>query len=360
MLSYVLVASILGQIGSPTAGVRQPYMRRGGDTMAGAFGCRAATIAADDTTPDVSVGCAFVTSANTGATAITAFDNERVGQLITICGGSSVNATTISDAGNFNLNGALTLNADVCALLYVQAGNDYVEITRSNITSSWIGTATSNLDMSTFVISFGTDPADQGDIRLENNTSICWEADPASADEVCLKGTASSSRVLEINSNGIGRISIGPEANTADAGAIRFAVGDQIGWEASPAGNDCFLTSSTAENMTFSCPVAFASGAAQSMTLNGATTFGITASTVLFDCTGAETLNTITGGSAGVILYLQNADSECTIADDDTATAANAINLLGTATNDVGATGKWLTLIHDGNAWQQVAESANN
>ncbi len=39
----------------------------------------------------------------------------------------------------------------------------------------WVGTATTALDMVAQVISFGTDPADTGDIRLENNTAICWE-----------------------------------------------------------------------------------------------------------------------------------------------------------------------------------------
>ena len=89
------------------------------------------TIAADDTTPDVSVGDVFITSANTGATAITDLDNPRVGSIIHLLGGSSTNASTIADSGNFKLSAAITLNADTVITLFVRADNDYVELSRS-------------------------------------------------------------------------------------------------------------------------------------------------------------------------------------------------------------------------------------
>ncbi len=85
------------------------------------------TIAADDTTPDVSLGNYFVTSANTGATAITDLDNPTPGQRIVICGGSATNSSTIADSGNFNIAGAFTASLDDCITLCVQADNDYVE-----------------------------------------------------------------------------------------------------------------------------------------------------------------------------------------------------------------------------------------
>jgi hypothetical protein len=90
------------------------------------------TIAADDTTPDVSGGSVFVTSANTGATAITDLDSPTAGQVVTICGGSATNSSTIADSGNFNLSAAFTASVDDCLTLYVQADNDYVELSRVN------------------------------------------------------------------------------------------------------------------------------------------------------------------------------------------------------------------------------------
>jgi hypothetical protein len=60
------------------------------------------TIADGDTTPDVSGGDIFVTSANTGATKITDLDNPPVGQIITLIGGSDTNASTIPDGASIN------------------------------------------------------------------------------------------------------------------------------------------------------------------------------------------------------------------------------------------------------------------
>lgn len=89
------------------------------------------TIAADDTTPDVRYSSWFVTSANSGATAITDLDNPTVGQTVCIYGGSSTNASTIADSGNFKLTAAMTLNLYSNICLYVVADNNYMEISRS-------------------------------------------------------------------------------------------------------------------------------------------------------------------------------------------------------------------------------------
>lgn len=70
------------------------------------------TIAADDATPDISTGEIFVTSANVGATAITTFDNARIGQKFCVFGGSATNSSTIADSGNFKLSAAMTLGLD--------------------------------------------------------------------------------------------------------------------------------------------------------------------------------------------------------------------------------------------------------
>jgi hypothetical protein len=97
----------------------------------------------------------------------------------------------------------------------------------------------------------------------------------------------------------------------------------------------------------------------QSVTVDGDTTFAITSSYVLLACTGAETINTITGGSTGVELVLEHTDTDCTIADDDDPTAANAVDLTGAATNDAGAVNKIITLRYNGTYWLQVSESDN-
>jgi len=90
------------------------------------------TITADDTTPDVSGGNVFITSANTVATAITDLDNPTPHQIITLIGGSNADSSTIDDAGNFNLSAAWTASLDDTLTLYVQADNDYIELSRTN------------------------------------------------------------------------------------------------------------------------------------------------------------------------------------------------------------------------------------
>lgn len=87
-------------------------------------------IAANDATPDVSVGTTFITSANSSATAITDLDNPVVGSTITILGGSDTNSSTIADSGNFTLTAAMTLSLGSFITLFVRADNDYVELAR--------------------------------------------------------------------------------------------------------------------------------------------------------------------------------------------------------------------------------------
>lgn len=100
--------------------------------LGGKFAYTQQTIAADDTTPDVLGGSLFITSANTGATAITDLDNPIAGQIVCIVGGSATNSSTIADSGNFNLAVAYTAGVDDFICLYVQADNDYIELYRSD------------------------------------------------------------------------------------------------------------------------------------------------------------------------------------------------------------------------------------
>jgi hypothetical protein len=98
-----------------------------------------------------------------------------------------------------------------------------------------------------------------------------------------------------------------------------------------------------------------------SITVDGATTFeasGTYYARVTLACTGAESIDTITGGVAGMRLYIHHTDTDCTLNDDDATTAANAIDLTGSG-NDVGAAKKIIVLLYNGTDWEQVTESDN-
>jgi len=95
----------------------------------------------------------------------------------------------------------------------------------------------------------------------------------------------------------------------------------------------------------------------QNVDISFETEFAVTSDVVRLQCPSAENLNTIIGGLNGEMIVIRHDDSNCTIVDDDDPTAANAINLGGAASNSVGATGKILTLIFNGSAWQEVSET---
>ena len=99
-----------------------------------------------------------------------------------------------------------------------------------------------------------------------------------------------------------------------------------------------------------------------SVTVDGATTFAITPrfpwTYITLACTGAEAIDTITGGRQGTILIIADGDTDCTLNDDNAATAADAIDLTGAA-NDVGAVAKDIALIYNGASWEELYESDN-
>lgn len=97
-------------------------------------------------------------------------------------------------------------------------------------------------------------------------------------------------------------------------------------------------------------------------TVDAATTFAVTGTyyaRITLACTGAESIDTITNGVTGMRLYIHNTDTDCTLNDDDAPTAANAIDLTGAITNDVGAAKKVLVLLYNGTDWEEVTESDN-
>ena len=91
----------------------------------------AIAIAADDATPDVAAGDKFITVANSVATAITALDNSVTGKVYTLYGGSSTNASTIANSGNFVLTAAMTLSAGTWIKLEKSANGKINEIERN-------------------------------------------------------------------------------------------------------------------------------------------------------------------------------------------------------------------------------------
>jgi hypothetical protein len=89
-------------------------------------------ISAADATPDVSTGNIFVHNSTTSSTTITDLDNPVVGAIYRIIGNSDTYTITINDSGNFNLSGNWVGGADDVITLYVQADNDYIEISRTD------------------------------------------------------------------------------------------------------------------------------------------------------------------------------------------------------------------------------------
>lgn len=92
----------------------------------------AVVLAADATAADADLGEFFITSANSGATAITTISNAVSGVVYKIQGGSSTNATTIANSGNFVLTANITLSAGVWIEVEKSASDSkFYEIRRS-------------------------------------------------------------------------------------------------------------------------------------------------------------------------------------------------------------------------------------
>lgn len=92
----------------------------------------AVILAANATTADGSVGEFFITSANSGATALTNITNSVPGVVYKIQGGSATNSTTIANSGNFVLSNVMTLGLGAWIELEKSASDGkFYEIRRS-------------------------------------------------------------------------------------------------------------------------------------------------------------------------------------------------------------------------------------
>jgi hypothetical protein len=90
------------------------------------------TIADNDATPDVSGAMVWTYNGTANSVTVTDLDNPVVGATYTIIGNSDTFTITINDGGNFNLSGNWVGGADDVLTIYVQADNDYIEISRSD------------------------------------------------------------------------------------------------------------------------------------------------------------------------------------------------------------------------------------
>lgn len=76
------------------------------------------------------------TGENTQATAITTISNVATGEYVYIKGNKGANASTIADAGHFDLAAAITLDENTLIKLYKRGTDDFVEIKRWNLALS--------------------------------------------------------------------------------------------------------------------------------------------------------------------------------------------------------------------------------
>jgi hypothetical protein len=90
------------------------------------------TIADNDATPDVTGATTWTYNGTANSVVITDLDNPIVGKTYMIIGNSDTYTITINDGGNFNLEGNWTGGIDDVIMIYIQADNNYIEISRKN------------------------------------------------------------------------------------------------------------------------------------------------------------------------------------------------------------------------------------
>ncbi len=139
----------------------------------------------------------------------------------------------------------------------VQAG---VESYRLIQAGGWTATAASALSMATYAINFGTDPADTGDVNLENATSVCWESSPAGTD-VCMSVSTGEAFTF---TNGISITSIGTWDSTdgiqvtSGTGDVSLVAGNRFNVEG--AAGDSYITRLSSAMWLVDDGVAFMTG----------------------------------------------------------------------------------------------------
>lgn len=90
------------------------------------------TITDNDASPDVSAANIWTYAGSANAVIVTDLDNPSIGAIYTIIGNSDTYTITINDVGNFNLSAQWVGGIDDIITIFVQADNDYIEISRSD------------------------------------------------------------------------------------------------------------------------------------------------------------------------------------------------------------------------------------
>ncbi len=90
------------------------------------------TIDDNDATPNVSAANTWTYNGTSNPVVITDLDTPDVGAIYNIIGNSDTYTVTINDGGNFNLSGNWVGGLDDVITIFVQADNDYIEISRSD------------------------------------------------------------------------------------------------------------------------------------------------------------------------------------------------------------------------------------
>lgn len=299
------------------------------------------------------------------------FDVVTPGGVTTLSGG--VSGVSLSGNNTWTGTNTFTGNAVFSTAYFDAAGNGRgVALSwRTEDTPDTTKLLVGNLSNAIVVTEFADVSFDFAHPLQTNPTLFIHSANQNTSQFLGLSHDGSYARLnsgtgtFKLDINGTGRYYFDGASFTAGSGM-------QIGFgsAADPTAPDTGLerlgaaslgvTDGGAGDGSLTIPAKLIFGGGTTATVDGATTFSVVSSDMTLACTGAETINTATGGATRMILVLLNNDTDCTIADDDTPTAVNAFNLTGAATNDVGAAGKYMTFKFDGNAWQQIAESANN
>lgn len=248
------------------------------------------------------------------------------------------------------VQGDSTANTDVLQVYNSAGSPSKVSFFASNgglntsvpiISTQTTGTAPFTIASTTVVPNLNVDSLDGGD----------WAIPPAIGSTTPNTGafttlTASTSLTSPIMQN---------SGDVADAGVIRLANADVIGWEASPAGTDCTLTTTSSEVLTSSCNasapalVSTVSTGTAPLTITSTTPVSnLNASAVAYNAAGTQQTNghvvfgtCILGTSCSVTLtgsaaFSSNSSYYCSATDMTSAAATKVVN---TSASQVDFTG---------------------
>lgn len=84
------------------------------------------------TTANAAIANVFITTGNSGATAINTISGGTIGQKVTFVGGSATNSSTMADSGTLKLTTSMTLGANDTITLICVDGTNWAEVSRAD------------------------------------------------------------------------------------------------------------------------------------------------------------------------------------------------------------------------------------